>query len=139
MDSEVQSMRLRELENAVGEEEKGTSTHPPCPKANKYGNFSQGWLSRGGNKPLNPFYYYPQSRLTFPKTPGNPASTLRANAVLTRSGRGGMGFFGGWVGEWERGGKVKGRVEGVRLRGFIEEPDEREKGGGGRSSKEACG
>lgn len=54
MDSEVQGMRLRELENAGGDEEKGRK-YPPCPKANKYGNFSQGWLSRGENKLLNPF------------------------------------------------------------------------------------
>ncbi len=46
-----------------------------------------------------------------------------------------MGFFGGWVGEWERGGKVKGRVEGVRLRGYIEEPDEGGKKGGGGAPK----
>ncbi len=42
-----------------------------------------------------------------------------------------MGFFAGWVGEWERGGKVKGRVEGFRSKGRIEEADEGEKKGGG--------
>lgn len=50
-----------------------------------------------------------------------------------------MGFFAGWVGEWERGGKVKGRVEGVRLRGYIEEADEGVKKKGGGGSKEGCG
>lgn len=141
IDGEVQSMRSRELENAVGKEEKAR-VPPPLSQSKQIWKFLTRLARKGKNKPLNTFRedtYYPQSRLNFPKTPGNPASTLHANAVLTHSGRGGMGFFGGWVGEWERGGKVKNRLEGVRSRGYIEEPDEGGKKRGGWSSKEACG
>ncbi len=54
IDGEVQGMRLRELENAVGKEEKGTST-PLVPKQTNMEISHKAGSQGGGNKLLNPF------------------------------------------------------------------------------------